>query len=524
MLDSPLSPPQLQFKDESNSEMVVDVDPTSEHEMEEKGDVSSMNTHELPFEESRQNSETKESVSGTSMTASDMEEAFLDNETWTGYQKGSFITGTFRLLAALLPTVFFIPIFDTMLISVDCDPGRIARNQALYPASFSALNCGNPVRAGAIVATFLAARAGVYTAGTLSGFVATTAAIVSSIAGRSLDYSILAIMECLLIVGFILGYFGTYKLVQYVQETVQTRLETLEKYDNDDLELLVFPLLPHVEVGARFATAKMSSRNRRFNERHYAYLKRVFNRGLHEFPSEPFVRIPQITYSYFLSFTKRELANQLGKGKSLKLPIDLRFQLYCIEQYHSENTEMDMLGAGVKLDVARLSEFRKLDRDAKVNHFSAVQELREIWKHVRQKNFDLDELSVRAYRLFTHAQVAQDSYYKLASKYPRSKLILRFFAKFCHDVTKDLVRSEALILKADEIEAQEAILDGDVLGSGRNLYTGVVINATSMSEVGDRPKAKMRNAANGAASAMRLMNLNEPNDMAYSDADYFRTF
>jgi hypothetical protein len=76
----------------------------------------------------------------------------------------------------------------------------------------------------------------------------------------------------------------------------------------------------------------------------------------------------------------------------------------------------DFLGFGVRLDVASYAEFQKTDRDAKLNHYLAIQEQRAMWQLLMDKDYKLEDLSAIATRLQTYAHKASDNYVKLAAK------------------------------------------------------------------------------------------------------------
>ncbi|KAJ3332351.1 hypothetical protein HDU76_000513 [Blyttiomyces sp. JEL0837] len=127
---------------------------------------------------------------------------------------------------------------------------------------------------------------------------------------------------------------------------------------------------------------------------------------------------------------------------------------FIADQLNNQSKESDFLGLGVKLDVANYAEFQKNDREAKLNHFLALQEMKMMWKLLLDKEYRHQDLSDISVRLYSHAQKAQENYIKLLTKYPRSRVIMRYFARFCYDVTCDVARGDALTEKADELELE----------------------------------------------------------------------
>jgi hypothetical protein len=61
-----------------------------------------------------------------------------------------------------------------------------------------------------------------------------------------------------------------------------------------------------------------------------------------------------------------------------------------------------------------------------------------LWKLVADKNFKLEDLSKIATRLYQYAEKAQNAYVLLATKFPKSKIIMRYYARFCYDVRENL--------------------------------------------------------------------------------------
>ncbi|KAJ3031186.1 UNVERIFIED_CONTAM: hypothetical protein HDU68_006057 [Siphonaria sp. JEL0065] len=229
-------------------------------------------------------------------------------------------------------------------------------------------------------------------------------------------------------------------------------------YDYSTPEMLVFHTWTHVEIAARFITVNMSKRRTRIDFNAIPEIQQIFKRGIEEFPDEPLLRLSYALYMFHLKSMNRDATNQLNKIEQLNPPLDVKFQIYYTNQIATQSKEADFLGAGVKISTSlfyKYAEYQKTDKDAKLNHFLAIQEMRTMWELLLDKNYSLEELSLIANKLYTYAQKAQDSYMKLISKFPKSKNTLRFFARFCFDVTNDVLRGDALIDRANDLELEE---------------------------------------------------------------------
>ncbi|KAJ3413870.1 hypothetical protein HDV05_007391 [Chytridiales sp. JEL 0842] len=119
------------------------------------------------------------------------------------------------------------------------------------------------------------------------------------------------------------------------------------------------------------------------------------------------------------------------------------------------------------------AEFQRMDRDAKLNHYLAIQVMRSMWRLVEDRNFKLEDISNFSTQLCYHADRAQNAYAALAAKFPRSKPILRFYARFCYDVTNDFIRGEQLTSLADELENYNGTL---LLEPGASMDENLVLD------------------------------------------------
>ncbi|KAI9357002.1 hypothetical protein DFJ73DRAFT_213750 [Zopfochytrium polystomum] len=294
-------------------------------------------------------------------------------------------------------------------------------------------------------------RAGVYLAAFSSGLVVFLGSCYYANTGMVANYGVLVCLLLALVAGFLLGFWLTGLRYQRIQKIVESRMEALSSgLTVDEADYLVFDSWPCVEIAARVFTAHMDERRTSFKLENIAKLRAIFNRGLHEFPEEPMIRIQYSYYLFILSRNDIETTSLMAKVR--EAPLDVQFRIYYFNQISDQNKEANFLGLNVKLDVASYADYQKTDKDAKLNHYLAVQEMKHLYKLIRDKDFKLEDLSAVTVRLYMHAQRAQEAYVKLASQFPKSKSIMRYFARFCYDVTKDQIRGDNLTYYADELE------------------------------------------------------------------------
>ncbi|KAJ3413869.1 hypothetical protein HDV05_007390 [Chytridiales sp. JEL 0842] len=298
-------------------------------------------------------------------------------------------------------------------------------------------------------------RAGFYFSAFLVGMTSFFSGVAFSSTGVQRGYETLGCIVALMVLGFIAGFKACGMMYRWIQTSVERKFTLWESQDHsedNENEILVFHLWPHVEIAARKLTEKMDDRHRRFNKTKAAELKRIFIKGIQEFPEQPFLRMFYAMYLHHLEISAYDAARQVSRVKSSNPVLDIEYLVYYATRISSQTKDADFLGLDVKLDPTAYAEFQKLDRNAKLNHFLAVQEIRNMWKLTLDKHFKLEDISHIANRLYNHAEKAQDAYAALAAKFPRSKPIMRFYARFCFDVTNDIVLGEQLTHLADDLE------------------------------------------------------------------------
>ncbi|KAJ3285082.1 hypothetical protein HDU79_007598 [Rhizoclosmatium sp. JEL0117] len=248
-------------------------------------------------------------------------------------------------------------------------------------------------------------RGGFFFGTTLVGFVATYAAIAHAVTGVQQNQTIIYIMAGVYSFGLATGFKVSAVVYNYIQNEVQCRLvqvqdevilkgEPIMKPDT-----LVFAYWTHVEIAARIATIHMDKRRQRVDETTIPHLIMIFKRGMEEFPDQSFLKLSYALYMFHMKALNRDARSRLSKLDQSKVPWDA-----------------DFLGPGIKLDITSYAEYQKTDKDAKLNHYLAVQEMRSLWELLSDKQYTVVELAAIANRFSMYSQKAQESYLKLISK------------------------------------------------------------------------------------------------------------
>ncbi|KAJ3080143.1 hypothetical protein HDU99_009150, partial [Rhizoclosmatium hyalinum] len=301
-------------------------------------------------------------------------------------------------------------------------------------------------------------RAGLFFGASVVGVVGTIATAIHAATGVQGSILYIYIMAGGYPLGILMGFVISGLILKSIERGVRRRLKKLQSGEGvDDFsqpELLVFHSWVQVEIAARFSTVHMDHRRQRINFAVIPEVQAIFKRGIEEFPDQPLLRLSYALYMFHLKSMTRDATHQLSKIDQLNPPLDVKFQIYYTNQIATTVKETDFLGEGVKLDITSYAEYQKTDKDAKLNHFLAVQDMRAMWELLLDKSYSLEELSAVSNRLYANAQKAEAAYLKLISKFPKSKTTLRFFARFCFDVKNDPIRGSALIEKANDLELE----------------------------------------------------------------------
>ncbi|KAI8616316.1 hypothetical protein BC830DRAFT_212137 [Chytriomyces sp. MP71] len=308
----------------------------------------------------------------------------------------------------------------------------------------------NQMRAG-----FFASTAGV-------GIVSLVACITYSVTGNTQGEYVMIVMISALILFFGVGFWFAGYVLTRIQARARAYLDEYRDPKNprrmlipmptNAKEPIVFLLWPHVEIAARFITRNMDERSRAFNKNQIPDMVCLFTQGLKEFPKHPIVRICYGNYYFLLTGEKEIPSKQYAILAKSKVPYDVAFQIYFNRQIVNQTTDKKVLGLGSILNLANFAEMQKTEMDAKVHHYLSVQETRTMWKLLLNKNFRMEELLNVTARVYTYSHLAHENYLKLIFKHPKSSLYVRYYARFCYDVTGDAAKAKELSDKADLLD------------------------------------------------------------------------
>ncbi|KAJ3081003.1 hypothetical protein HDU99_006833 [Rhizoclosmatium hyalinum] len=106
--------------------------------------------------------------------------------------------------------------------------------------------------------------------------------------------------------------------------------------------------------------------------------------------------------------------------------------------------------------------------------------MRSLWELLSDKQYTVEELAAIANRF---------------SMFPKSKATIRFFAKFCFDVTNDIERGNALTERADDLEIESSDVEedeiqdivGSTMGFGKIASRNGSIKNTTLKPVDSSP-------------------------------------
>ncbi|RKO93537.1 hypothetical protein BDK51DRAFT_30004 [Blyttiomyces helicus] len=248
---------------------------------------------------------------------------------------------------------------------------------------------------------------------------------------------------------------------------------------------IVFDNWQHVEIAARMATETLDSRHKKVELAKVEQMHKIFKVSffsaelpnflvsllcacatrsiceLDPFPihthgrvgsgeTEPLIAIIRLQ----LQTSTEEPSQQLQRISDLNPAVDVQFQAFYIDKKTHQNREADFLGSGVRLDVAGFAEFQKLEGYAKVNHYKALRLYQEMWTLLYQETNRIQEVKEIACVLYDSIETADSAYSKLVTKFPKSRVILRFYAQFCLDLLKDHAKAELLSNRADRLESR----------------------------------------------------------------------
>ncbi|KAI9204773.1 uncharacterized protein BJ171DRAFT_598806, partial [Polychytrium aggregatum] len=173
-------------------------------------------------------------------------------------------------------------------------------------------------------------RSGFYFSAFGIGLIAFITCLVNTFGGSNLQTSSVVpiVMGSLIAPLWVTGYFFTAWLLKWIESSSRKRLADALSTVNPDDDPIVFYHWTHVEITARFITAKMDSRRRNVKQALVGELRDIFLRGITEFPRCHWIRLCYASYFSFVQQSKMEAAKQLRQAQRHNSPIDVRFQIY----------------------------------------------------------------------------------------------------------------------------------------------------------------------------------------------------
>ncbi|KAI8827857.1 hypothetical protein BJ741DRAFT_628704 [Chytriomyces cf. hyalinus JEL632] len=307
-------------------------------------------------------------------------------------------------------------------------------------------------------------RAGFYFGTACMSLVSIGAAIAHDITHEQRGQEVLIIMAVTLICGFGFGFYVAGQVYSWVQKRAQGFLEMYRDPSNrskliipklsTEKEPVFFLLWPHVEISVRYITHYMDERSKNFDSNQISDLICLFRRGIKEFPKSPFPRICFGNYYFQLTGEKQIPLRQFLRLANTPVSYDIAFQIYFNKQIVNQRKEKKILGLGSILNLANFAELQKTDLDAKINHYLGIQEARNMWKLLLRHDYRMDDLLAVTNKIYTYSRLAEENYLKLINKHPKSLVLLRYYARFCHDVMGDNIKARELTERAAAIETK----------------------------------------------------------------------
>ncbi|KAJ3223295.1 hypothetical protein HDU81_009285 [Chytriomyces hyalinus] len=276
-------------------------------------------------------------------------------------------------------------------------------------------------------------RAGFYFGTACMSLVSIGAAIAHDVTHEQRGQEVVIIMAASLICGFGFGFYLAGQVYSWIQ-----------KRAHGFLELYRDPI--------RYITHYMDERSKNFDSNQISDLICLFRRGIKEFPKSPFPRICFGNYYFQLTGEKQIPLRQYLRLANTPVSYDIVFQIYFNKQIVNQRKEKKILGLGSILNLANFAELQKTDLDAKINHYLGIQEARNMWKLLLRHDYRMDDLLAVTNKIYRYSRLAEENYLKLISKHPKSVVLLRYYARFCHDVMGDNLKARELIERAATIE------------------------------------------------------------------------
>ncbi|KAJ3118116.1 hypothetical protein HK098_006031 [Nowakowskiella sp. JEL0407] len=295
-------------------------------------------------------------------------------------------------------------------------------------------------------------RAGVYFGCTTVGI---TACLMLIIPATELGYIPFIVMASLFLPGCLIGAGITATIAQRTEvlcRKIEQKLMNSDSEENISEEVFVFKYPHQVEMTARFIAKKMGGRKIKFNKQELPELRRIFKRGIQEFPDNAMIRLSYAAYLFYLTKEKTETIKIILKASSLNPSLDVSFLISTMNRVANQSEQSAQLGFEGNLDISSFSEYRKIAESAQENFSNAIAVNLEFWKHLHSQNYKLEEIELISKLLYKFTKKADQDFNLLVTRFPNSKVLLRLYARFCFEVVNDSNKGQFYLDQADMIE------------------------------------------------------------------------
>ncbi|KAJ3116861.1 hypothetical protein HK098_006466, partial [Nowakowskiella sp. JEL0407] len=367
-----------------------------------------------------------------------------------------------RFLSLILPTVFFIPIVEILIAAVKCtgnisyDPTKEVLSMSSYlcfeyprsvffgisvvllclfiPISlllngaFIDINptCKTPMHRVSGKVSFYyvllkTVRSGIYF-GTL--LVGVTAYICLFFPDSETSIGPFITMASVFIPGVLLGAWITSYMAQRTESICRKLEEKMQPNnsaeDSNLAETFVFKYPHQVEMTARFIAKKLGGRKTKFLASEVPELRRIFKRGVQEFPENAIVRISYAAYMLHLGKDKNEALKIIAKTAPLNLTLEEHFLVGSIIRIANQAENFAQLGFDGTLDFATFTEYKKIAESAQKNFSNAIAVILDFWKNLHQGHCNPVEIETIAILLYKHTTKADKDFNMLLTRFPMS--------------------------------------------------------------------------------------------------------
>ncbi|KAJ3128271.1 hypothetical protein HK098_004846 [Nowakowskiella sp. JEL0407] len=302
-------------------------------------------------------------------------------------------------------------------------------------------------------------RSGIYFGCTTVGIIACIAMTIDiCLPSIEVGYAPFIAMASLFLPGCFLGAW----LTDHIMKRTEFRCRKLEaelqasETNNNIRDTFVFTYPHQVELTARFIAKNMGGRRRNFLSEDLPELKRIFKRGIQEFPENTMIRISFAAYIFYLTKEKMDTMRILSKTASMNASLDDSFLITTLTRVANQSVQAAELGFEENLDISSFAEYLKLVESAHENFSRAIGVNLEFWKLMHSKRYktgdmweELEEICLLHYKYSNKADL---DFALLISRFPYSKLLLRSYARFCFEILNDVNKGQSLLDQADMVE------------------------------------------------------------------------